>query len=112
MLLLRNSKTFLKTTERTKIKKKKDETTKINPPEDFISSEPKINITKVVPLYQKALSKIFNCSDCNREVIPDQDDLDNCPCGLTATIELRIANDKIVIIVKNKKLLWLNLVTT
>ena len=37
----------------------------------YIVSYILVNNTKVVPVDQKALSRIFNCPDRNRDAIPD-----------------------------------------
>ena len=42
---------------------------------------------KIFPLTRKALSKMFNCPDCNKEVMPDHENLLDCPCGLMAAKE-------------------------
>ena len=78
-----------------------------------MDTETTIYNTKVVSLGQKGLATTYTCPDCSNENTPDHKDLVDCICELISSAkESCIVNDKVMVSVKNEKLIKVDLITT
>ena len=77
-----------------------------------MDTETTINNTKAASVDQKALASTYTCPDCSNEVTPDHQDLVDCTCRLMPAKGSCIVNDKVMVLVKNEKLIEVNLITT
>ena len=73
-----------------------------------MGTETTIYNTRVVSVDQKALANTFTSTDCSNDVLPDHEDLVDCTCRLMSAKDSCIVNDKVMLSVKNEKLIKVN----
>ena len=96
-----NSETFRKTTELNQIEINESATT--DTPDNFVDTETIISNKKVVSVDQKALATTYTRPEWSNEVTPNHEYLVDCACGLMSAKDCCIANDQVMISVKNEK---------
>ena len=77
-----------------------------------MGTETTIYNTRVVSVDQKALANTYTSTDCSNDVLPDHEDLVDCTCRLMSAKDSCTVNDKVMLSVKNEKLIKVNKTTT
>ena len=77
-----------------------------------MGTETTIYNTMVVSVDQKALANTYTSTDCSNDVLPDHEDLVDCTCRLMSAKDSCTVNDKVMLSVKNEKLIKVNKTTT
>ena len=93
-----NSQRLLKTTDGTKII---ISSTNIETPISIINTQTEVLNTKISEVDQNDLVITYYCPSCAIPVLPDHEGIIDCSCGLTATKDKCLTNDKLFLAVVN-----------
>ena len=93
-----NSQRLLKTTDGTKII---ISSTNIETPVSIINTQTEVLNTKISEVDQNDLVITYYCPSCAIPVLPDHEGIIDCSCGLTATKDKCLTNDKLFLTVVN-----------
>ena len=93
-----NSERLLKTTERTQIT---ISSTNIETPSSIIDTQTEVLNTKISKVDQNDLVIAYYCPSCAIPATPDHEGITDCSCGLMATKDKCLTNDKLFVAVVN-----------